>query len=215
MKNPEKIGEIVSAVKSASTKYGDIPVSVKLRLGWNMEELNYLDCAGRAAGEGASMISLHARTKSQGYSGYADWEHIKILKSKCSLPIIGSGDLYTAEDAERMLSETLCDGIMFARGSFGNPFIFRQTRELLTGGKIKTIPGAGEKINTAVRHLKTAIEYFGERKACKEMKKHLCAYTKGLRGGNELRNRIVHAGSFREYEEIFNDFMEKAESGYP
>ncbi len=203
MKTPKKIRDIVKSVTNST----DIPVSVKLRSGFTSESINFLECANYAIEGGASMISLHPRTRSQGYSGTADWENIKTLKNDVSVPVIGSGDLYSPYDAERMLRETGCDGVMFARGSFGNPFIFKETIELLKYGKIKYIPDADQKFKTAYRHLKLSVEFYGENIALKEIKKHLCAYTKGLSGAKDIRDKLVRCNTLDHYEEVFKTLL--------
>lgn len=203
MKNPDKIKKIVSAICNET----DIPVSVKLRSGFTQDTINYLECANMAVEGGASMISLHPRTKSQGYSGYSNWDHIKILKSSINVPVIGSGDLYTPDDGKKMLQETGCDGIMFARGIFGNPFLFPQTKELLTKGTIITNPTLEEKMEMAFHHLNLSIDFYGESVALKEIKKHLCSYTKGIPGAKETRDKLIRCSSLDEYISVFGSLI--------
>ena len=199
MKDLPKLKEVVSALCDAS---GGTAVSVKIRSGWDSTGINYLEAASAAVEAGASMVSLHARTRVQGYSGKANWDHIKELKQSLNVPVIGSGDLFTAEAARDMLEYTGCDGVMFSRGALGNPWIFSSTKELLLSGAASAPPSDAERIKTAMKHLELAVKVHGEEKACKEMKKHLCSYTKGTEGAAALRNLIVHASSFAEYKEI-------------
>lgn len=203
MQKPETIREIVKAL----TEVTDIPITVKIRSGWTSDTINYLEVAEMALEGGASMISIHPRTRAQGYSGISDWTCIKKLKEEFNVPVIGSGDLYSGEDAVRMLDQTGCDGVMFARGAIGNPFVFSEAKAFLSGKEWKR-PTAREKVETAFRHFYYAVEYTGEEKAVKEMRKHLCAYTKGIEGGSAFRNKIVHGKSVEEYERMFDEFLE-------
>ncbi|QEN03602.1 tRNA dihydrouridine synthase DusB [Thiospirochaeta perfilievii] len=203
MKTPKKINEIVRAICNET----DIPVSIKIRSGFTHESINFLECANEGILGGASMVSLHPRTRSQGYSGFANWDYIKELKSMVDVPVIGSGDLYTPYDAKRMLEETNCDGVMFARGIFGNPFLFAQTIELLTTGEIKTQPTLTDKMEIAFKHLKLSVEFYGEDVALKEIKKHLCSYTKGFPGAKETRDKLVRCSTLEEYETVFQSLL--------
>lgn len=204
MQTPEKIREIVKAL----TETTDLPVTVKIRSGWTSDTLNYLKAAEMALEGGASLISIHPRTRAQGYSGKSDWSCIKKLKEEFKVPVMGSGDLYTGADARRMIEETGCDSVMFARGAIGNPFIFEEAEAVLRGNENWTAPTEDEKVLTAFRQLEFAIKYIGEEKAVKEMRKHLCAYTKGITGGSAFRNKIVHGNSYEEYKVMFDEFLE-------
>ncbi|MDR0539992.1 MAG: tRNA-dihydrouridine synthase [Spirochaetaceae bacterium] len=202
MKNPPLLARIVESLRHASEQFlGGIPVSVKLRSGWDNASVNYLECALRAQDAGAALISLHPRTRAQGYGGKSDWTQLARLKQALSVPLAGSGDLYTPEDALRMFAETGCDGLMFARGAMGNPFIFRMTKSLLETGRYDE-PSAAEKLNAAFEHLTLMAAAIGEKTACLEMRKIFCAYTKGLRGGAELRCRLTHANTIDDYRRI-------------
>jgi tRNA-dihydrouridine synthase B len=203
MKNPLLIGEIVSALTAGS----EIPVTVKLRTGWDHQHYTYLEAARRAREAGASLVTLHGRTRSQGYGGTADWEAIATLKAAIDIPVIGNGDIFCAADAERMLTETGCDGVMVARGALGNPFIFREIRALLREGRSLPPPTPRERIETALAHLERAVEVKRERTAVKEMKKQLCAYTKGISGSAAFRNQLVHCETVGEYRQHFADFL--------
>lgn len=203
MKNPPLIAEIVRALRGGTK----IPISVKLRTGWDHQHYTYIEAASRAREAGASLVSLHGRTRSQGYGGRADWEAIASLKQAMDIPVIGNGDIFCAADAERMLTETGCDGVMVARGALGNPFIFREIRALLSEGRSLPPPTPRERIETALCHLERAVEVKGERTAVKEMKKQLCAYTKGISGSAAFRNQLVHCDSVEEYRRHFADFL--------
>lgn len=208
MRDPGLIGRIVKAVTSET----DIPVTVKIRSGWDASELTYLDAAGEAVSAGAAAVGFHPRTRSQGYGGRADWSLIGELKRAVRVPVIGSGDLFHAQDALEMLERTGCDAVMFARGAIGNPFIFREARALVSGAEPPASAGAEEKIAAALDHLVLAIESLGEPLACREMRKHVCAYTKGIEGGAELRNRVIHAVTLEEYRMVFEDHLRRHEA---
>lgn len=197
MKNPEMIGRILRAIKERT----NIPVSVKFRLGWDSDTINYLEFADIAAENGAEMLTLHARTRAQGYSGMADKNAFKTLADHfrgSGILIFGSGDIFTPEDALFLINESNLDGVMFARGAIGNPFIFRETKELLENGSY-VIPSIKEKVDTAIQHLTLMIKYYGENVGCREIKKHLMAYIKGIPGSSKVKNEI---GAAEKQEEI-------------
>ena len=211
MKEPALLGRIVGAVvRAANEALGGVPVTVKMRSGWDSQRINYRECARIAAEEGAAMVTLHPRTKAQGYEGKSDWSHIADLVTRLRIPVTGSGDLYSPEDAERMLRETGCAAIMFARGAEGNPFIFPATRSLLATGAWEST-SFGERITVALRHLELLCAYIGERAACREMRKAFCAYTKGPPGAKgepgsaALRNRLVRAETVSDYRAILGN----------
>jgi nifR3 family TIM-barrel protein len=172
-----------------------------MRSGWDSLSINYAECARVAVEAGAAMISLHPRTRSQSYGGKSDWSCITDLVSRLSVPVTGSGDLYTPEDAGRMLRETGCAAVMFARGAMGNPFIFSAARAYLETGTWETVPFVA-RLAAAFRHLELLAADIGERTACLEMRKQFCAYTKGFPGGALLRDRVVHAETVAEYQQI-------------
>ena len=149
MKTPEKIGEIVKAI----TESTNVPVTVKIRSGWDSNSINYKEAAGYAVEAGASLVAMHPRTRTQGYAGVADWSMLKNLKKNIDVPVIGSGNLFTPEDAKRMLKETGIDGVMFARGAIGDPFIFERTAVLLQSGTCPPSPPVEKRFSTALDHL--------------------------------------------------------------
>ncbi|MCL2480760.1 MAG: tRNA dihydrouridine synthase DusB [Spirochaetaceae bacterium] len=202
MKNPDKIGEIVKALTEAT----DIPITVKLRSGLDSENINFMKAAEIAVKNHAAMVCLHPRTKTQGYSGKSDWLKIKELKNSIDVPVIGSGDLFEPQDCLNMLKETGCDGVMIARGAVGRPQIFKEVKFLAKTGVLPEI-SFEEKINAAINHLDLAEKYIGSEIAVKEMKKHLCSYIKGIKGGALIRNRIVHCNFMDEYKAILNELM--------
>jgi nifR3 family TIM-barrel protein len=212
MRDPMLLGRVTEAVVRASAEaLGGVPVTVKMRSGWDSASINYREAAAAAENAGAALISLHPRTRAQGYGGKRDWSHITDLVSRLKIPVAGSGDLNSPQDAERMLRETGCAAIMFARGAMGNPFIFAGTKALLQGETYSPPPPA-ERLAVAFRHLLMLAEDLGESIACREMRKQFCAYTKGgagepgLPGGNRLRDQLVHAASIEAYRAILGDY---------
>ncbi|MDR2149501.1 MAG: tRNA dihydrouridine synthase DusB [Spirochaetaceae bacterium] len=202
MRTPLLLGQIVASVVQASeAALGAVPVTVKLRSGWDESSINYAECAHAAGDSGAALVSLHPRTRAQGYAGTSCWQHIADLVSRISIPVAGSGDLFSPPEAERMLCQTGCAALLFARGALGNPFIFSATKALLLAQS--SSPPTPEIICAAgVRHLCLLAESYGERAACCMMRKHFCAYSKGLAGGSALRQRLVRASSIQEYRTI-------------
>ena len=210
MKNPANLGKVVeAAVRASRESLGGVPVTVKIRSGWDSSSLNYAECARIAVEAGAQMVSLHPRTRAQNYGGKSDWSHIADLVSRLSVPVTGSGDLYAPEDALQMLKETGCAAVMFARGAMGNPFIFSAARSLLETGAWQSTPFSA-RIAAALRHLEMLSADIGERAACLEMRKQFCAYTKGFRGGAALRDKAVHAETIAEYRKIVEEAVGKS-----
>ncbi len=203
LKNPEKLYRMIKLMKEAT----DIPISIKIRSGWDIDSLNYTEIGKLAEEAGVSMITLHPRTRAQGFSGKANWEHIKKLKESLSIPVIGSGDLFSADDINKMLTTTSCDGAMIARGAFGNPFIFREFDTQYVSPQTVPVFDFEEKLKTALEHLKLAVHFKGEKLACKDMRKHIVAYSKGMPDSASFRNRVIHAESFSEYDAIINKYI--------
>ena len=203
LKSPEVIAEIVRTIVENTS----VPVTVKIRTGWDCDSLNYLKVAALAFDAGASALCMHARTRSQLYMPTAHWELLKDLKSHFpEKVIIGSGDLFSAEDGVRMLTETGVDAISFARGAIGNPFIFEQTKALLSGEKPRVIPTA-EKVSAIMHHLEGLVDFLGENTACREMRKHVCAYLKGVPNSARVRQEVTCALTVQAY----RDALEKLE----
>ncbi len=202
MRSPALLGSIVAAMKGET----DRPVSVKMRAGWDSSSLNYLACAEAAVSAGASLVTLHPRTRAQAFSGTAQWDCIRVLKESCPVPVFGSGDLFSAADCESMLARTGCDGVMLARGCLGNPFLFAQAEALLSGREEARIDERA-KLETALAHLRALAEAAGEEKACRDMRKHFVAYTHGLQGGSLMRESVVRATRIDEYAEIVESYL--------
>lgn len=195
LKNPATIKEIVKTLVSNV----DVPVTIKIRTGWDVGSINYLKTAQAAFDGGASALCMHARTRSQLYMPCANWDTLKDLKAHFPEKIIiGSGDLFCAKDGVRMLQETGVDAIMFARGAIGNPFIFEQTRALLQG-KEPYEPSLEEKKKAIVLHLTGLVSFLGENAACREMRKHVCAYLKGIPNSAKVRQAVTTALTVQDY----------------
>lgn len=198
---PDKLYAVAKAVVDRA---GSTPVTVKIRSGWDESHITWKEAAEAALSAGVSAITIHPRTRAQGYEGKADWSIMKALVELVNgkIPVFGSGDLFKPEDAKAMLEQTGCDAVMFARGAMGNPFIFTETIELLEKGSFTPVTSK-ERIKTGFTELERLIDDIGESAACREMRKRFCAYSKGIPGGAELRNMIVHAETPDDYKQIF------------
>lgn len=201
LKDPKRIGEIVSAVSKAIHK----PVTIKIRKGFTEETINAVEVAKIAEESGAAAIAVHGRSREQYYSGKADWDIIRRVKESVRIPVIGNGDVVTPEDAKRMLEETGCDAIMLARGVRGNPWLFTQIKEYLENGKLICKPSVEEVIAMILRHAKLQIAYKGEFTAMHEMRKHVAWYTTGYPKSAKLRNKVNEI----EDEQSLADLMEE------
>jgi tRNA-dihydrouridine synthase B len=180
--------EIMSAVVASSK----VPVTVKIRLGWDARNNVAVDFAQAAEAAGIAAVTVHGRTKAQGFSGRADWDMIGVVKKSVGVPVIGNGDVRSAQDAKRMRDETGCDGVMIGRAIEGYPWIFREAKQYLETGVIPRHPTLEERQAIMLRHLNDMVDLFGEHTGVREMRKHLCWYVKGLPGGGEFRTRINH-----------------------
>lgn len=180
--------EIMASVVGLAKK----PVTVKIRLGWDSKSIIAVELARAAEEAGIAAVTVHARTKVQGFSGRADWGMIRTVKESVRIPVIGNGDVRTAQDARRMQEETHCDGVMIGRAIEGNPWIFREAKQYLETGILPPSPTIEERVTVMLRHLHDVIAMLGEHVGVREMRKHLCWYTKGLPGGGVFRQKINH-----------------------
>ena len=203
LKNPEKIYEIVSSVVKAV----DVPVTVKIRSGWDSKHINAVEVAKIIEKAGASAICVHPRTRSQGYSGKADWNIIKQVKDAVTIPVIGNGDIKTPEDAKRMLDETNCDAVMIGRGVLGNPWLIKNTVNFLDGKNIIE-PSLVERIDMCLKHLNLLLSLKGEKIACLEIRNHIGWYFKGIKGANELKNKVYQTSNINDIIFLLNEFKE-------
>ncbi|CCO08688.1 tRNA dihydrouridine synthase DusB [Desulforamulus hydrothermalis] len=204
MKNPALAGKIVEAVVRAVP---GVPVTVKMRKGWDEHSVNAVELARIVEAAGASAVTVHGRTRNQFYSGRADWDIIRQVKEALQIPVIGNGDIWAPRDAMRMLQETGCDGIMVGRAAMGNPWIFRDIVHFLATGEELPPPTTEERINTALRHLALMVESKGEQVAVFEMRKHAAWYTKGCRGAARIRESINKSQSRKEIEDILKSLL--------
>ena len=198
MKNPVLAGKIIKAMADRLS----VPVTVKIRKGFDDEHVNAVEMAKIAEQSGAAAVAVHGRTREQYYSGKADWDIIRQVKEAVSIPVIGNGDINSPLDAGGMLEETGCDGFMIARGAKGNPWIFKELCHYFEEGEILKRPGAEEIIQMVLRHAAMMIEYKGEYIGIREMRKHVSWYTHGLSGAAKLRDRVNHAESINDFEEL-------------
>lgn len=185
MRDPENAERIVRAVVRASR----LPVSVKMRLGWDDQHKNVVELAKMCEDAGVSELAVHGRTRMQQYSGAADWSMIAEVKRAVNIPVLGNGDIFTAEDGVRKLRDSGVDGLLIGRGALGNPWLFKQLKAALNGEAIAE-PTIQERIDTALRHYEMLLSWKPERVAVNEMRKHIGWYIHGLRGAAQMRNRI-------------------------
>ena len=263
-RDPERLGKVVGAVSEVVKEFEEkngksTEVTVKIRSGWDSKSITFKEAALAALENGAKALTMHPRTKAQGYEGFSDWEKLKELVelvqkytgdagsasagtsdtddsastsgadgaagtgtvassaggsensgngASCihKIPVFGSGDLFKPEDARKMLVTTGCDGVMFARGAMGNPFIFTKTIQLLQTGRYDEIP-AGMRLKTAFKELEMLARDTNEQHACLEMRKRFSAYSKGIEGGAELRAQTVHASTLADYHRIYDPYL--------
>ena len=203
-----KVAETVVKAAGGRPQAGGVPVTVKIRSGWESKQMTWRAAAEAALDAGVSAITIHPRTRAQGYEGHSDWGIMKELVELVNgrIPVFGSGDLFKPEDARAMLEQTGADAVMFARGAMGNPFIFRDATDLLTKGSYEPLPPE-ERVKTGFAELERLVAETSEQHACLEMRKRFAAYSKGISGGAALRARIVHAASVEDYKDIFANFI--------
>ena len=220
-RDPDRLFKVAEAVVKAaggSPREGGVPVTVKIRSGWESKQMTWREAATAALEAGVSAITIHPRTRAQGYEGHSDWNIMKELVELVrtwesahgvpagQIPVFGSGDLFKPEDAKAMLEQTGADAVMFARGAMGNPFIFRDATSLLTKGSYEPVPPE-ERVKTGFAELERLVAETSEQHACLEMRKRFAAYSKGISGGAALRARIVHAATVADYKDIFSQFI--------
>jgi nifR3 family TIM-barrel protein len=205
LRDMDLVARIIRAVIGAT----HIPVTVKTRSGWNDEQRDPVGIALRMQDAGARAFTLHARTRTQMFTGKADWDEIARVVEALDIPVVGNGDIQTAHDLVRMREHTRCAGIMVGRGAFGNPWLFRDGQALLAGQAAPPLPDAAERFRVALDHARLALRLQGDtRRTVIEFRKHLGWYTKGLHGASDLRQRLFQIESIAEAEAIFLQYLE-------
>jgi len=204
LQDPPRIAAILKEVRAAV----NLPLTIKIRSGWDNSTRNFLEVARIAEGEGVDAITLHPRTRSEGFGGHSDWDEIARLKSCIKLPVIGSGDLFTAADALEMFRRTGCDALMIGRGGYGNPWLIHDILAGLSGGPVPT-PDAAERHRVAREHLALYLETFDRQRAVREMRKHLCWYTHGLPGSAQFRGEMNRIRDFDALTDLLETFFSR------
>jgi tRNA-dihydrouridine synthase B len=180
----------------------DIPVTVKMRKGWDSESINAVELAVLCEEAGADAITIHGRTRQEMYAGHVDLDIIREVKKAVSIPVIGNGDIKTEQDAVMMLEKTGCDAVMIGRGALGNPWLFQKTNAYLDETRVLPDPSVTEKMSVMLRHIAKIIEYKGEYTAMREARHHAGYYTKGLHGGAKLRREMCRLEHFEQLQEL-------------
>ncbi len=199
--------ELVEKIVKAAVNASSVPVTVKMRIGWDQEHIVAIEAAKIIEKAGASAITVHGRTRSQYYSGSADWDIIKKVKESVNIPVIGNGDIRNCYEAKKALEKSNVDAIMIGRASLGNPWIFKQTVEYLKTGSVLPNPTDEEKLDTIIKHLEMEIEEKGEFIAVREMRKHISAYTKNMKNSSQFRSIINTLESKEEVENALKEYF--------
>jgi tRNA-dihydrouridine synthase B len=202
LKDPQRFEKIVCSMVKAVA----LPITVKIRSGWNTGEWVDLDFARIAQASGAKAVFLHARSKTMVFSGTALWERIGLVKQAAGIPVIGNGDVKSADDALRMKNETGCDGIMIGRGASGNPWIFNQIKQRLAGQPVEPVSNR-LRHDIGLAHITMVRDHYGEKRAIKELRKHIAWYIKGLKNATEYRDQVFRANTTKELEGIVEEAL--------
>ena len=207
LREPEKMARIAASVVNAVS----VPVTVKTRIGWDRESINILDIVPRLEDAGIQAIAVHGRTRSEMYKGTADWDWIARVKEHARIPVIANGDIWSPDDAKAMFEHTAADGIMIGRGAIGNPFIFKQVKEMLKTGVVATKVDFRDRIAVAIEHLSLSVKNKGEKYGTLEMRRHYATYLKGLPRVSRVRDKLVREDNWLHVIEILRDYEAECE----
>jgi len=206
-----KTPDLAARVAEAAVKAVDVPVTVKMRIGWDDDHINVVDFAKRIESTGVAAVAVHGRTREQMYMGRADWSYIKAVKDSLSIPVIGNGDVWTPEDALRMIQETGCDAVMIGRGAQGNPWIFERTNHYLRTGELRPEPTYLERLDMLLKHFELLCRYKGAALGVREIRTHAGWYMRGMPEAAYWRNRVntIHTvESFKKELSTYRDVLE-------
>ena len=205
MKDPVLVGRIIESIVKSIKK----PVTVKFRKGFDMNSVNAVEIAKVAQESGAAAVAVHGRTRSQYYSGTADWDIIRQVKEAVSIPVIGNGDIFHADDASKMVAQTGCDGVMVGRGAEGNPWLFSNILHYEQTGEVKGKPDAEEMCAMIMRHARMQMDFKGEYLGIREMRKHVGWYTSGYPDSSRLRSTVNKIETFEELENLIEEYVDR------
>jgi len=203
LRDPQRVARIVAAVRKAV----NVPLSIKIRSGWDQAHINFVEIGKIAENEGADALILHPRTRAQGFSGKSDWSQIGILASTLRIPVIGSGDIASSADARRMVDETGCAGVMIGRGSYGNPWLLRDAARAIADQPSLPSPSLQERLEVALAHQRLVVLHCGEARGVLEMRKHLCWYVRGLPGAASFRAAINQTDTLAGQKVLLEQFF--------
>jgi len=210
MKNPRLAYEVLAAMVDAVK----IPVTVKIRAGWDENTVNAVEIAQLMEKAGVAAVAVHGRTRKQFYEGKADWNIIKQVKEAVKVPVFGNGDIHTVEDGLRMFKETRCDGLMIGRGADGNPWLFQRLEAALAGKPVPSEPGVDERLSLVKEHLHRLIAFKGEVIAVKEMRRHVCTYLKGMPKAAEYRSRFHQMDTELQFLNLLDEYKLATDNYY-
>lgn len=202
--------ELAKDIMSAVVQAVDVPVTIKMRKGWDIDGFEALEVAHIAEEAGVQAVTIHGRSAKQGFKGKCDWNAIAEIKKTVSIPVIANGDIFTPQDVVRVMEETGCDGLMLGRAVCGNPWLFREINQFLSTGSALPSPGVEDRAHIILRHARHWAELVGEEKAMREMRKHFCWYVRGLRDAARLREKFVKVTTLAELENILTSFASQS-----